>query len=76
MRQAVICEPLRTPIGRYGGVLRDVPATELASLVIREVVKRTGLAPELIDDVQLGQGYPSGEAPCIGRIAALDAGLP
>ena len=75
MKQAVICEPLRTPVGRYGGVLKDVPATELAETVLRELVKRTGIKPTDIDDVIFGQCYPNGEAPAIGRIAALDAGL-
>ena len=76
MRDAVICEPLRTPVGRYGGVFRDVPAADLAAAVIRELVARTGVAPEDIDDVLLGQCYPNGEAPGIGRVAALDADLP
>jgi acetyl-CoA C-acetyltransferase len=76
MRDAVICEPLRTPVGRYGGVFRDVPAADLAAAVIRELVSRTGVAPAQIDDVLLGQCYPNGEAPGIGRVAALDADLP
>ena len=76
MRDAVICSPLRTPVGRYGGVFRDVPATTLAATVIQAVLQRTGLDPALVDDVILGQCYPNGEAPAIGRVAALDAGLP
>lgn len=72
----VICEPLRTPVGRYGGSFVDVPATELAARVISELLSRTGVDPETIDDVILGQCYPNGEAPAIGRVAALDAGLP
>lgn len=75
MRDAVICEPLRTPVGRFGGVLREVPATVLASTVIRGLLERTGINPELVSDVILGQGYANGEAPTIGRVAALDAGL-
>jgi acetyl-CoA C-acetyltransferase len=76
MRDVVICEPVRTPIGRYGGVLRDVPAADLASRVISELISRTGVPPEEVSDVLLGQCYPNGEAPAIGRVAALDAGLP
>ena len=76
LRDAVICEPLRTPVGRYGGVFRDTPAAELAATVIRELISRTGVPPKLIDDVLLGQCYPNGEAPAIGRVAALDASLP
>jgi acetyl-CoA C-acetyltransferase len=76
VREAVICEPLRTPVGGFGGVFRDVPVTVLAATVIRELMARTGLPAEAVDDVILGQGYPNGEAPAIGRVAALDAGLP
>jgi acetyl-CoA C-acetyltransferase len=76
MREAVICEPLRTPVGRFGGVFRDLSAQQLASTVIEALVARAGLGPGDVDDVLLGQCYPSGEAPAIGRVAALDAGLP
>jgi acetyl-CoA C-acetyltransferase len=76
MRDALICEPLRTPVGRFGGMFRDVSVTELATTVIRELLARTGIPPHQIDDVLLGQGYANGEAPALGRIAALDAGLP
>jgi acetyl-CoA C-acetyltransferase len=73
---AVICEPLRTPVGGFGGSLRDVPAVDLASTVISALVERTGLPPEAVDDVLLGHCYPTMDAPAIGRVAALDAGLP
>jgi acetyl-CoA C-acetyltransferase len=76
MREAVICSPLRTPVGGYGGVLRTVPVASLAATVIRAAVERTRLDLDRIDDVILGQGYPNGEAPALGRVAALDAGLP
>jgi acetyl-CoA C-acetyltransferase len=76
MNDAVICEPLRTAVGRAGGMFKDVSQTALASTVIRALMERTGVGPDLIDDVVLGQCYPNGEAPAIGRVAALDAGLP
>lgn len=76
MRDAVICEPVRTAVGRFGGVFRDVPATQLASIVVKEALRRSGVNASRIDDVILGQCYPGGESPAIGRIAALDAGLP
>lgn len=76
MREAVICEPLRTAVGGYGGEFRDVPAVTLATTVIRAILERTGIPPEMVDDVVFGQCYPNGEAPAIGRVAALDAGLP
>lgn len=75
MIEAVICEPVRTPVGRYGGVFKDVPITTLASTVMSGLVERTGLVGENIDDVIFGQGYANGKAAAIGRIAALDAGL-
>jgi acetyl-CoA C-acetyltransferase len=75
MREAVICEPLRTAVGGFGGMYRDVPVTVLASTVIEELVRRTSLPAHEIEDVILGQGYPNGEAPALGRVAALDAGL-
>jgi len=76
MRDAVICEPLRTPVGGFGGALRKVPAHELAATVVRALVARTGLDPAVVDDVLLGHCYPTMEAPAIGRVVALDAGLP
>ncbi|ALE75744.1 acetyl-CoA acetyltransferase [Pseudonocardia sp. EC080610-09] len=76
MRDAVICEPLRTPVGGFGGSLRDVPAHSLAATVIAALVERTGLDGAVVDDVVLGHCYPSMDAPAIGRVAALDAGLP
>jgi acetyl-CoA acetyltransferase family protein len=75
MRDAVICEPLRTAVGGFGGVFRDVPPAKLAATVIAELVQRTSLPASEIDDVILGQCYANGEAPAIGRVAALDAGL-
>jgi acetyl-CoA acetyltransferase family protein len=76
MREALICEPLRTPVGRFGGMFRDVSVTDLAVTVIKAVIERTGLPVQQVDDVLLGQAYANGEAPALGRIAALDAGLP
>ncbi|WP_371633801.1 acetyl-CoA C-acetyltransferase [Streptomyces sp. NBC_01259] len=72
----VICEPLRTPIGRFGGALAGQSPASLAALVIAEVVARTGIDPDRVDEVILGSAYPSADAPAIGRVAALDAGLP
>ncbi|MFB9258520.1 acetyl-CoA C-acetyltransferase [Dietzia aerolata] len=75
MRDVVICEPLRTPVGRFGGVFRDIDANTLASDLLTALVERTGLTGADVDDVILGQGSPSGEGPAIGRIAALDSPL-
>ncbi|MEP9384705.1 acetyl-CoA C-acetyltransferase [Nocardioides sp. KR10-350] len=75
MSDVVICEPIRTPVGRFLGALAPLSATDLATTVLKELVARTGLGEGDVDDVVLGNGYASGENPSIGRIAALDAGL-
>src|SRR2546430_14208416 len=56
--------------------MRDGGAAALAAAVIEEIVRRTGISPADVDDVVVGQCYPNAEAPAIGRVAALDAGLP
>jgi acetyl-CoA C-acetyltransferase len=76
IRRAAIVAPLRTPVGTFGGSLREVPVEVLAATVITAVIERTGIDPELVDDVSFAQSYSSGETPCIGRWAALQAGLP
>jgi acetyl-CoA C-acetyltransferase len=76
MRRAAIVSPLRTPVGAFGGALQPVPVEDLAATVIKAVVERTGVDPELIGDVAFSQSYANSETPCIGRWAALHAGLP
>ena len=72
----VICEPVRTAIGGYGGVLKSVTAAELGVSALTGLLGRTGIDPSVIDDVILGHCYPTPDAPAIGRVVALDAGLP
>ena len=76
IREALICAPLRTPVGRFGGVFRDVTAQALGAAVIRGLLDRTKLPPEAVEDVIFAQCYPSMDAPALGRVVALDAGLP
>ncbi len=76
MRRAAIVSPVRTPVGAFLGSMQALNAEELAAIVVKEVVKRSGVDPARIDDVVFAQGYPSGEAPAIGRWAALAADLP
>src|SRR3972149_2086169 len=76
MREAVICSALRTPVGRYGGALRDGDAETLAETVVRGLIERTNLDPAVVEDCIFGHCYPTGENPAVGRIAALAAGLP
>ena len=75
MIDVVICEPVRTPVGRFGGVFAGLSAADLATSALTSLLARTGLGEGDVDDVVLGHCYPNGEAPAIGRVAALDAGL-
>ena len=76
MKRAAIVQPLRTPIGAFGGSLKDVSAGQLGAGVVQELLARTGIDPDMIEDAVFGHGYPNGEFPCIGRWIALAAGLP
>ena len=77
MRQAAILCAVRTPIGRYSGALAKVRPDDLAALVIRAVVERSGIDPAAIEDVYLGAANQAGEDNRnVARMAALLAGLP
>ena len=76
MREALICEPLRTPVGRFGGMFKDLSAQQLGAAVVKALIGRTGLPGEAIEDVLFAQCYPTMDAPALGRVVGLDAGLP
>jgi acetyl-CoA C-acetyltransferase len=76
MENVVIVTGVRTPIGGYGGTLRDVPVYRLASLVLNEAVRRAKIEPTWVDDVIMGQSYQNGECANGARMALLDAGWP
>jgi acetyl-CoA acetyltransferase family protein len=77
MREAVIVEGVRTPVGRKNGLLKDIRADDLAAEALKALVKRAGLKPEMIDDVILGCVSQIGEQTGdIARVAALIAGFP
>ncbi len=76
MRRAAIVAPLRTPVGTFGGSLKDVPVETLGSVVARAVLDRSGIDPATIEDVVFAQSYANSETPCVGRWIALSAGLP
>lgn len=75
-RTTYICEPVRTPVGRFGGAYRDLDAQYLGATVLKGLLERTGLPASAVDDVLFAQCYASMEAPALGRVVALDAGLP
>jgi len=76
MENVVFISCARTPIGAYGGALRDVPVYRLASLVLQAAVKKTGIDPAVIDDVIMGSAYQNGECANGARMAVLEAGWP
>jgi len=77
MTDAVIVEAVRTPIGRHGGILKDVRPDDMAALVLKEVVARAKLDPALIEEVYLGCANQAGEDNRnVARMALLLAGFP
>ncbi|WP_336989618.1 thiolase family protein [Bacillus infantis] len=77
MREAVIAEAVRTPIGKKNGVLKNIRPDELAAFILKELTERAGLNPSLVDDVIMGCVSQTGEqAGDIARIASLIAGFP
>lgn len=76
MENVVIASGVRTPIGRYGGALRDIPVYKFTSLVLNEAVKRAKIEPAWVDDVIMGQSYQNGECANGARMALLEAGWP
>ena len=76
MTASFVYDAVRTPFGRAGGALAGVRPDDLAAVVMRAAVERTGIDPARIDDVVMAQSYANSEVPCVGRWAALQAGLP
>jgi acetyl-CoA acyltransferase len=77
MRNAVIVDAVRTPVGRRNGVFKDIHPVDLASIPLQALIERNDLDPELIDDVIMGNVSQTGEqAYNVGRNAALAAGFP
>ena len=77
MKGAVIVEAIRTPMGRHGGILKDIRPDDMAADLIEKIVQRTGINREEIEDVYLGCTNQAGEdSRNIARNAALLAGLP
>lgn len=72
----VIVSAARTPIGKFGGALKDISSGHLGSLIIQEVIKRAGITPAQVEEVILGEVRQSTEASNVARVAALRAGVP
>jgi acetyl-CoA C-acetyltransferase len=76
LRDVVIATPRRTPVGRFGGAFKDLSAAQLGARVVEHLMAQSGIDPAAVDEVVFGHCYPTSEAPDIGRVVALDAGLP
>lgn len=72
----VLCAPVRTPIGSYGGSLKETPASALGAAVIRETLHRSGLAADAVDTVVMGHVIQAGTRMNPARQAAIGGGLP
>lgn len=76
MKDVVIVSAVRTAIGTFGGALKDVPATELGALVIKEALKKANVKPEMVDEVIMGNVIQAGLGQSPARQAAVKAGIP
>jgi acetyl-CoA C-acetyltransferase len=72
----VIAEPVRTPIGTFGGTLKDIPGVELGAAAISAALQRSGLRPDEIGTVVMGNAVQAGNKMNPARQAAIHAGLP
>jgi acetyl-CoA C-acetyltransferase len=75
-REVVLCNPLRTAIGSYGGSLKDVPAPTLGAVVVREVLRQSGIDPVQVDAAVMGNVIQAGAKMNPARQAAIGGGLP
>ena len=76
MKEVVIVSACRTAIGKFGGTLKNVPAVELGATVVKEAVKRAGIAPEQVDEVIFGNVLQAGLGQNPARQVSIKAGLP
>lgn len=76
MKEVVIVSGVRTPVGAFGGSLKDMPAIDLGAMVVKEAVNRAGVKPEEVDEVIVGQVGQIAECGFVARAIGLKAGLP
>ncbi len=75
MEDIVIVSAVRTPVGKFGGSLAKIPATELGSIVVREAISRAGLQPDQVGEVIMGQVLAAGAGQNPARQAMMKAGV-
>ena len=76
MREVVIVSAARTPIGSFGGALKDKTAVDLGAIAAKEAIKRAGIDPAIIDEVLLGNVLQGGLGQNVARQISVDAGIP
>ena len=76
MREVVIVSAARTPMGSFGGSLKDIPTRKLGAIAIKAAVERAGIKPEMVDEVIMGAVLQGGLGQNVARQMTLDAGLP
>lgn len=76
MREVVIASAARTPIGNYGGALKDSTAVALGAVAVKEAIKRAGISPEMVDEVVLGCVLQAGLGQNVARQVSMAAGIP
>ena len=76
MSDIFILSACRTPIGKFGGALKDIPAPRLGAVVVKEAIRRSGTKPEDVDEVYLGNVLQAGLGQNVARQAQIYAGLP
>ncbi|MFA5636892.1 MAG: acetyl-CoA C-acetyltransferase, partial [Anaerovoracaceae bacterium] len=76
MREVVIVSAARTPIGSYGGALKNTPAVELGAIAVKEAIKRAGISPDMVDELVFGTVLQGGLGQNVARQVSIVAGLP
>jgi acetyl-CoA C-acetyltransferase len=76
MKKAVIVSAVRTPVGKFGGSLKDIPASDIGALVMKEAVKRAGISPDQVDEVIFGHVLTTAQGQNPARQSAMKAGIP
>jgi len=76
MKKAVIVSAVRTPVGSYGGVFKDVSAVTLGTIAVKEALKRANISPDMVDEVIFGNVLQAGQGQNVARQVSIQAGIP
>ncbi len=76
VREVVVIDGVRTPVGTFGGALKDLSAQELGRMVVKELLERTKIDPKEVGEVVFGCAAQGSDAPNVARVIALNAGIP